>query len=153
MARPASRATVKFRIASSPRRPCGRSINNGVAADTSGALNAGGTPHWRWNASAIYTAGPWRASVFVRWIQGGRLNNTLVEGIDINDNTVQSRSYTDLSLTYTINDRYEIYGNIRNLLNTDPPVTANSLIAPQTATSPFFDVLGRYFIVGARVNF
>jgi len=69
----------------------------------------------------------------------------------INDNRVDSRFYVNLfgSVFIDAAKRFEVFGSVSNLFNTDPPA------APETQfyTNPvYFDTLGRYFRVGARVK-
>jgi outer membrane receptor protein involved in Fe transport len=112
-----------------------------------------GVPHWRANLEASYRAEPWSLTALVRYVGGGTYNSTYVEGIDIDDNSVPSRTYLDLSASWDINDNVELYTKVNNVFNVDPPVTTNGLSMPQYATSVYYDVIGRVFIGGARLKF
>ncbi len=122
---------------------------SGVPTDNAGE----GIPHWRGNFNTTYTNGPLRATATVRWIQGGVVDNTYVEGIDINDNTYSGRVYVDVSAEREIGDHFSIFGRIANLLNAYPPITPNGVIGPQTASNVLFDTIGRRFQIGARFEF
>ncbi len=39
----------------------------------------------------------------------------------------------------------EVYANVSNLFDKDPPISS--------LFSPYYDVVGRFFTVGARINF
>ena len=69
----------------------------------------------------------------------------------ISDNRVESRFYVNLfgSVFLDADKRFELFGSISNLFDTDPPP------APETQfyTNPvYFDTLGRYFRIGGRVR-
>ena len=79
----------------------------------------------------------------------GSLVTTLLNSIS--DNSVESRLYVNLfgSVFVDADKRFELFGSINNLFNTDPPA------APETQfyTNPvYFDTLGRYFRFGGRVK-
>ncbi|MEW6019977.1 MAG: hypothetical protein AB1760_18110, partial [Pseudomonadota bacterium] len=83
----------------------------------------------------------------------------------INDNHIDGALYFDVSATYgfDIGDSGaagEAYLSIRNLFNTDPPLTANpaNLGAENTVgylqtNRTLYDVLGRTFRLGVRLSF
>ena len=69
----------------------------------------------------------------------------------ISDNHVDGRFYTNLfaSVWLDADKRYELFGSVSNLFDKDPPA------APETQfyTNPvYFDTLGRYFRIGARIK-
>jgi iron complex outermembrane recepter protein len=128
---------------------------NGISIDTAGqptSQGTGGVPHWRMNVTAGYNVGKWTITALERWVQGGVYNSTYVEGIDINRNKVAGRFYTNLSVQYQVLDQITVYGKVDNLFNVFPPIVPNALTEPYAATSPFYDVLGRTFALGFRVN-
>jgi iron complex outermembrane recepter protein len=128
-------------------------INN-VPTDRAGQVGAaGGVPHWRGNLSMDFRAQKYNASVLYRYVQGGTYDNTFVEGIDINDNSVSGRSYIDLGGTYKITDSIEVFGKINNVFDADPPATPNIIAQTIYASSPFYDRTGRYYIGGVRARF
>jgi outer membrane receptor protein involved in Fe transport len=132
-------------------------INN-VATDRAGQVagaggTAGGVPHWRGTLSFDYRAQKYNAGILWRYVQGGTYDNTFVEGIDINDNSVSGRSYIDLNGTYKFTDSVELFGKINNVFNVDPPATPNIIAQASYAGSPFYDRIGRYYIGGLRVRF
>jgi outer membrane receptor protein involved in Fe transport len=124
---------------------------SGVPTDSAGDSRS--TPHWRANLNATYSNGPFRATVLVRWIQSGLYNTTYVEGVDINNNHVPGRTYVNVSAEHKIGDHFTVFGKVDNLFNVYPPLTPNTVLGPQTATSPLFDTIGRKFAIGARFEF
>jgi outer membrane receptor protein involved in Fe transport len=70
------------------------------------------------------------------------------------DNTVSGRVYQNLNITYRLKTpagrKFEFFGSVNNLWDRDPPVAPSSF----SSTSPaYFDVLGRAYRVGVRVEF
>ena len=51
----------------------------------------------------------------------------------------------DIRARFKIDDRFMLFGNVNNVFDRDPPLI--------TANSTLYDVVGRYFTVGARVDF
>ncbi len=128
---------------------------NGISINTAGqptSQGTGGVPHWRMNLTAGYNVGKWTVTAMERWVQGGVFNSTYAQGIDINNNKVTGRFYTNTSVQYQVLDSVNVYAKIDNLFNVFPPIVPNALTEPYAATSPFYDVLGRTFAVGFRLN-
>jgi outer membrane receptor protein involved in Fe transport len=66
----------------------------------------------------------------------------------VNTNRIDARFYLDLSASVKVNDQFEIFGVVNNVLDKDPPLAFSS----QGGTNHvWFDTLGRYFKVGVRV--
>ena len=126
----------------------------GELTDRAGQVGvAGGVPHWRGNLSVGYRADKYDIGALVRYVQGGAYDNTFVEGVDINDNSVPGRTYLDLNGAWRITDDVELFAKINNVFDSDPPATPNSLSQATYATSPLYDRIGRYYIGGVRVRF
>lgn len=73
-------------------------------------------------------------------------------------NNVGSKLYNDFQVKFTVDAdrRIEFYSGVDNAFDVKPPLlpnglTASGLIGAETAQD--YDVFGRYFYVGARVNF
>ncbi|MEL0252800.1 MAG: hypothetical protein VW935_12760, partial [Novosphingobium sp.] len=65
----------------------------------------------------------------------------------INDNNIAAATYVDLGLRYGFgpDQRYQIYFNVDNLLDRDPP-------QPSEGTA-YYDTFGRTFKGGVRFRF
>ena len=133
---------------------------NGVTVDYAGQTGstgtigpAGGIPKWRGVASATYRDDRASVGVQVRYVGGGILNNSFVDGVDIDNNDVPSRAYVDVNISYRLTPNVQIFGAADNLLNQKPPLTPNAITAPSYASSVFYDRVGRFMTVGARFNF
>lgn len=130
-------------------------------AGQTGGLAAMAAPKWIVNGTASFIAPRWSLTLQTRMIDSGlydaqrigpdqpRYSPTLLNSI--NDNHVDSRFYFNLFGSVFIDSakRFEVFGSVNNLFDQDPPA------APETQfyTNPvYFDTLGRYYRVGARVR-
>jgi len=111
-------------------------------------------------ANVSYGRGPFSAFLQWRWIDEGIRDMLDTEGVDIDDTSIDSIAYFDLNLRYEMEmddgGTWEIYGNVQNLTDEDPPVTASFGFFGATANqtnSGLYDVLGRRYVIGARFNF
>jgi outer membrane receptor protein involved in Fe transport len=104
-----------------------------------------GMPEWRVNGSIGYSDPHFNGLVRLRYISPGFYDRNLV----ITNNRVPAYTYVDLQLGAKIptsgGPEMEIYANVSNLFDKDPPI--GSLF------SPFYDTVGRFITVGARVKF
>jgi outer membrane receptor protein involved in Fe transport len=125
------------------------------AGDIGGA--SAGLPQLKVMANLSYSNGPFSLFVQQRYVDGGKLDRNLVEGIDIDDNTIDSTMYTDLGVRYALgtNDTWEIFGNVNNLLDQEPRATAQILgrAGVNEFNDGLYDVLGRRIVIGARLSF
>ena len=94
-----------------------------------------------------------------RYIGDGTLQNTLVEGVNIESNHVDSAFYADLALSYRWElgegAELELFGQVTNLLDEDPPITAyySAFLGYSQQYNPsLFDVLGRRYTLGFRLT-
>jgi outer membrane receptor protein involved in Fe transport len=141
-----------------------KTVSLGDAVDRAGQTgNTAGlaAPHWILNGMAALVAPRWSLTLQGRYIDSGLYDAQRIGPEDsryattlpnsISDNHVDSRVYVNLfgSIFIDAAKRFELFGSVSNLFNTDPPA------APETQfwTNPvYFDTLGRYYRVGARVK-
>lgn len=104
-----------------------------------------GVPRWRINASIGYDSDDFGAQLRARHISAGNYNST----VKLLNNRIPAYTYIDLLARAHIptgsDTRMEIYANITNVFDKQAP--NGSLY------SPFYDVVGRYFSLGARLGF
>lgn len=105
-----------------------------------------------------YRRGPFRAFIQARWIDGGVRDALETEGVHIDNNTIESVTYVDMNLRYDLavgEGTLELYGNVQNLLDEDPPISANFgyFGANASQTNSFYDLIGRRYTLGARFSF
>jgi len=133
-----------------------RTTPGGVRDDQAGEVGRSDNPRWKGIFSANYSIG--NLSIFgqQRYVDSGIYDNSLVEGVTINDNSVDHVWYTDLTTTYRFgdDDRSEVYLSINNLFNEEPP------FSPQVSGThlswsnySLYDSIGRYYNLGYRYNF
>ena len=121
-----------------------------------------GQPNLKGNLSVGYETGPYSLTAAMRYIGEAKLRNEWVEGIDIDDNTIERIAFLDLRGSYD----FEVGGvqtrfsfSIDNLLNTDPRIIpATPSTVPYGASSPstrmdLYDALGRRYRIGFRAKF
>jgi iron complex outermembrane recepter protein len=118
-----------------------------------------GVPDWSVNTTIGYRDKRFGANVQYRWISRSHFNNGLVGPDDpsysptlvnsINNNIVPARSYVNLNLSYNLASEekpIEIYGTINNLFDQDPPL-------PAIGNNAYYDLLGRAYRIGVRLQF
>ena len=141
-----------------------RTVSLGDSVDRAGQTgNTVGlaAPDWILNGTAAFVAPRWSVTLQGRFIDSGLYDAQRIGPDDpryattlpnsISDNGVDSRFYVNLFGSVFIDEakRFELFGSVSNLFNTDPPA------APETQfyTNPvYFDTLGRYFRFGGRIR-
>jgi iron complex outermembrane recepter protein len=125
------------------------------------------SPKWQANAFATYANGPFSGTVQFRYIGPGKFLATTAAGVppldpsdpgysttnagSINDNTVASAVYVNLSGAYNINKQISVFGTINNLFDRAPPIAPGGNGYP---TNPvYFDTYGMSWKLGVRVHF
>ena len=113
------------------------------------------------NVAFTYGNGPFTFNMQTRYRSATVREVTWIEGIDIQDNSVGSRAYTNMNLAYDFdwNDNTaQVYFYVGNLFDKDPPnipggLGATSGYAGYGDMNRAFDVLGRTYSAGVRVRF
>jgi outer membrane receptor protein involved in Fe transport len=124
-----------------------------------GATGYIGMPDLQLTAALTYRNGPWQTYLQGHFVDSGKVDATLRQGIDIDDNTVASAFYTDLRLSYstdtTRTGSWEIYARVENLFDRDPPRAADfgDFNGATHTNETLFDVLGRRYTLGAHLRF
>jgi iron complex outermembrane recepter protein len=137
----------------------------GIIINTAGS-NDGNTPHLKAFLVQTYNADNWEITLTENWISQGRHNLNFIQcnvgscptptlnNPTINDNHVPGIIYFDLGGSYNINDHWQLYTQVDNLLNkSPPPFYANSQNPTNDGANPaLYDTVGRMFHVGVRIN-
>ncbi|WP_129791314.1 TonB-dependent receptor domain-containing protein [Sphingosinicella sp. CPCC 101087] len=113
--------------------------------DTAGDVGdpvANGLPKWRANFSAAYQTDSITVDARIRYVGGGQFNDEL----NIVNGDIGARTYVDLGAEFRVMDRFTFFGRVRNVFDVNPPLIT-------TTYNAHYDVVGRFFTVGARVNF
>lgn len=137
-------------------------VNGGVTCNSAGvaginlpagcAGNNGFNPKFRGTLSAGYTEGPISATIQTRFSSAFRLNNLWVAGRDVDDNSVPWSAYLDLRGSYQVDDNFQVYGAVDNILG-NPPLLVPPLASGGSSYQSLGavgDTLGRVLRVGVR---
>lgn len=128
--------------------------------DQAGALAGEGSlpglPRWRGYGSISYSDGPLIAHLGARFVGSADRDNTDLP-FEIEPHHFPSQLYVDTSLQYSIVDapgrKIQLFGGVTNLLDKDPVITGRDAFF-SAATNPLhYDVIGRAYNAGVRVEF
>jgi len=129
---------------------------NGVTTDSVGQLgseSAGGIPKWRFVGSAHYIHPSFTAGVLIRYVDAGLYRTDYVQGIDIDNNHIASRTYVDLDFSKNVLAGLELYAKINNVFDVFPPLAPSQITEPNYNGGSYHDRVGRYFKLGVRFQF
>ena len=103
-------------------------------------------PRWKGQLYSSYGNGPFQLGFTWRYI--GPMNNASNVGNTGTAAGVPHRSYFDLNARIRVANRFELFGSVVNIGDTDPPTY------PSQGLSDFatYDTLGRYVSVGFRAR-
>ena len=143
-------------------------INYAGQSGPTGAFGGFNTsPRWQSNFFVTYATGPLTATAQLRWIGRGTFETLSADGgiavapgdpgyvttnpNSINNNSVASATYLNLSGSYDFTKNFSFFASINNVLNKDPPVAPGGNGYP---TNPvYFDTYGMFWRVGFRAKF
>ena len=146
-------------------------VNDGIVrpTDSVGRNTGDGPPNHIYRLSARYRTGPYSMTLIGRGVSSGVYNTAWVECTSgcpasnsfsrtINNNKIDGQFVMDANLTYAVERddamSYEVFFNIRNLLDKDPPIVApgpaGSAYGTPATNPTLFDQLGRNFRLGVR---
>ncbi|HEX4271985.1 MAG TPA: TonB-dependent receptor [Rhizomicrobium sp.] len=127
----------------------------GVETENAGYLTGTNSlPHWRDTFSVTYNDGPLNLRALMYYIGPGFYAPGYSTPQEIQPYHWDGYTYFDLSGSYQITDRIQLYGKINNLLNQNPPMIANNATLKALADSSLlYDQVGRLFGVGVRYTF
>jgi iron complex outermembrane receptor protein len=126
----------------------------GRSRDVAGSLS---TPDLTAVAVARYSIGDFGIQLQQRYVDETIRNIDWVEGVDVDDNTVSSATYTDLRLSYNgtmASTAYRIALDVTNLLDRAPPIVANnSFTGGAQLSDTMFDTFGRRYMLSVNFSF
>ncbi len=136
----------------------------GTVTDRAGETGGGGLPEWLSNVYVTYANGPLSTTLSGRYISDGIFNAlwmgpddpnyAVTKPLTINDNSVDSAFYLNLSGSYNMtildDQSIQLFASVTNLADKEPP-SAPSATYP---TNPvFFDQIGRTYRLGLRFRY
>jgi iron complex outermembrane recepter protein len=123
-----------------------------------------GLPRWKGLLTQSYSSDRFSISFnerftgsYLRYTTETYATSTAFAGEVLPPSKAPSRVYVDANFTYDLLDRnrMQLFFNVQNLFNVDPPVLPNEqsthLSAPTDRS--FYDVIGRQFTIGVRAKF
>jgi len=128
--------------------------------DSSGAYNL---PRNTWTALQSYDVRGFNLALSERYLGAGSLSkryNLPNARPDVADNSVNAILYVNLTGRYAFKLRngntMEVFANVENLFNQDPPLTPGvfdaSLSQTGSQVSSYYDLLGRKFTIGVKIR-
>ena len=127
--------------------------------DLTGDTGTRGYPDRTANVSLDYRAAAWSVQLQERYIDDVLLNRTWVEGIDVDNNTIPSRAWTNLVLGYgrdmNTAGNWRVSLSVQNLFDKDPPIipsSADTRFGAQS-TDNTYDEWGRRYQLGFDMEF
>lgn len=120
------------------------------------------TPEWRHRARASWTT-PWNVEVNATWRYFGEVQRetitpfpgTLVPPTGNNSigSTWDAEHYFDLAGNLTVFENVNLRFGVNNVLDNDPPIGTNTNTSNGNTFPQSYDSLGRYFFLGATLDF
>lgn len=112
-------------------------------------MGAGGTPAFKANLGFSYLSGPLSVRNQFRYID--KLDPMVgVNGTNINADAV---AYWDISASYALSDRFEVFGGFNNLLDQEPRILGQAHGGDSNTDVTLYDPLGRSGFIGIRAKF
>ncbi len=126
--------------------------------DVAGETGDGSLPEFKSTTYLRYAKGPFSLFAQERFIGSGTLDFDDVEGVTIDDNTVDSRYYTDVGMTWgpeSASVNWELFFNVQNLFDKDPPPAASfaQFSGTRITNDRLFDFYGRRYVIGVDLAF
>jgi outer membrane receptor protein involved in Fe transport len=139
-----------------------------IPRELAGTNSGGGPVHWRYLATLGWTVDPWDFTLTARGVSAGKYDNSIVQctsgcpastanNITQNINQIDGAFYLDANIAYNFKldgADTQIYFNVKNVTNLDPPLVAGGPSGTTFTTSgenaTLYDTLGRLFRAGVR---
>ncbi|MEO5597603.1 MAG: TonB-dependent receptor [Novosphingobium sp.] len=133
-------------------------LPNAPVIDRAGDLGLQGAPKWQGYLSVAYKSnGGFGAGLQERYIGSGLIDSTFAPTVLGDANKVPATWYTDISLSQEVGTgrgKIKLYATVNNLFNQQPRITPATPVGPYRSTNPqIYDIIGRYYTVGATVSF
>jgi outer membrane receptor protein involved in Fe transport len=127
------------------------------------AVTSSSVPFWKANFTQSWDTGKYSLTVTERWFSDGVYDREYVQcqtncpvatvnHPTINNNVMKGATYVDLGGAYNVSESVTAYFKVDNLLNKSPEPAPQSTV--YYGVNPYlYDVLGRMYRVGVRMNF
>ncbi|MBU3079505.1 TonB-dependent receptor domain-containing protein [Sphingomonas quercus] len=108
-----------------------------------GSATTNAIPSWRGNLIVNYQGSALGIDARVRYVGKGKYDH-LLDAVLVN-NKIKAFTYLDLGASYKVTERLRLTANVNNVFDKQPPISPTGPL--------FYDAIGTYFSVGARVTF
>jgi outer membrane receptor protein involved in Fe transport len=138
-----------------------------IPLDVAGENATAAPPHWKYQFNVNYNLDPMILGLTVRGVSPGKINTNWItcstgcpvstaNNMTTNQNTIPGAWYVDLNTSYTIGGNVQMFFNVKNLFDKDPPIY---YVGPnnnswQSIPAPLYnyDILGRVYRLGVRFD-
>jgi len=113
-------------------------------------------PKYRFTARMSWIDGPFTASLRHRYIgkvSNDRIANGVTDPASVTVDRLGSKSYTDLSFAFDVDERLTLTMGVNNLFDVTPTLLDDANDEQASTYPSTYDVLGRDFFVAARLRF
>jgi outer membrane receptor protein involved in Fe transport len=136
----------------------------GTVPHESAGENGGAIPHWKLYESQTYNTDKWSISLIENYISDGRLNTQYIQcttgcplptvnNPTVNNNVIPGAFYLNVGGTYNIDDHWQAFFKVDNVLNHNPPAIPNAAPNTDNGVNPvIYDVIGRMYRLGVRLD-
>lgn len=107
------------------------------------------SPDFKLNLSSTYNSGPLTVRLAGRMVGDMKLYPGITAAVE----RAPAQWYFDAAVTAEVMDGLELFGGIDNLFDNQPPILGTAISADTNTDPSLYDVVGRRFFLGARVNF
>jgi|TARA_B110000240_G_scaffold198341_1_gene258495 iron complex outermembrane receptor protein len=154
--------TLGFNLTANNRlKQEGATVGGGPGIDTvgeHGGQNGLGAPEWQGNFNATYDLQNWGVFAQLRYIHSGVYNITWgPEQLSDAQNNIDAVTYVNLSAYYNLNiagvESAQLYLGVNNLSDKEPPISPLRFFNHLTTNAGLYDVIGRQWFAGVRVQF
>ena len=126
--------------------------------DVAGETGDGSLPEFKSTTYLRYAKSGFSLFAQERFIGSGSLDFDDVQGVTIDDNSVDSRYYTDVGFTWGPRGgeaSWELFFNVQNLFDRDPPPAASfaQFSGTRITNDRLFDFYGRRYVIGLDLAF
>ena len=133
-------------------------LTPGSARDERAGDIGAGLPQNKVTTSLRYARDAWSVFLQGRFIDDGKMNRTFTEGVQVDNNTVDSVFYTDLTFRFTGQGGtapWEVFFTANNLFDETPPASYSGLgrAGVPGPNSILYDTIGPRYVAGVRVSY
>ncbi len=111
-------------------------------------------PHWNATGAITYSNDSWDLQLSGQYVGSVQYNGTpgSSQPIGLNVDRFPDRFYLDASFQHQLVPGVQIFGNIENLLDKDPPIIPTFVgpVSPIASNYTLYDPIGRRFTLGVR---